>query len=89
MKAASPVVGRKILSRPEGKLEAAQGRAIDDRDLRALLGNVAPQGSARAETIAHYLSAANGWRDAGALLGGAFASGKTAGKRGLNGGKEE
>ena len=77
------------MSRPEGKLEAAQGRAIDDRDLRALLGNVAPQGSARAETIAHYLSAANGWRDAGALLGGAFASGTAAGERGLSGGKEE
>ena len=89
MKAASPVVGRMRLSRPEGKLEAAQSRAIDDRDLRTLLGNVSPQGSARAETIAHYLSAANGWRDAGALLGGAFASGKTTGKRGLSGGKEE
>jgi len=70
-------------------LQAAQGRAIGDRDLYALLGDTTPPGSARAETIAQYLSVANGWRDAGALLGGAFANGQSPRKRGLNEGKEE
>jgi hypothetical protein len=62
------------LARFDGKLTAAGESTIDAAELVAALGAqalVSP--SERKEAIIRYLSASDGWRDAGELLGGAFA----------------
>ena len=62
------------MARFDGKLTAAAESTIDAAELLAALGaqaSVSP--SERKEAIIRYLSASDGWRDAGDLLGGAFA----------------
>ena len=77
------------LSRFEGKFEADAGRALDDRDVLALLAEGTSNALRRSEIVARYLSGEAGWRDAARVLGGAFAGGGSAGRTGLNGGKEQ
>ena len=62
------------MARFDGKLTAAEESTIDAAELLALLGAQASlDPSERQEAIIRYLSASDGWRDAGELLGGAFA----------------
>ncbi|HEX6218331.1 MAG TPA: hypothetical protein VFZ35_03555 [Sphingomicrobium sp.] len=62
------------MARFDGKLTAAGDATIDAAELLAALGaQAAISPSVRKEAIIRYLSASEGWRDAGGLLGGAFA----------------
>jgi hypothetical protein len=64
------------LARYDGKLTAAGESAIDAAELLAALGAQAAVSQAeRQEAIIRYLSASDGWLNAGSLLGGAFADG--------------
>ena len=75
------------LARHEGEFEAAGEAKLDlDELLGALRRPVTAKPTNRREAIANCLSASEGWRDAAARLGGAFA---TLGiPTGLTGGKE-
>ena len=62
------------MARYDGKLTAAGESAFDAAELLAALGAQAAVSQAeRQEAIIRYLSASDGWLNAGALLGGAFA----------------
>ncbi len=63
------------LARHEGEFEAAGEASVDVRELLDALRQplVARTGN-RSETIADCLSGQDGWRDAAARLGGAFAT---------------
>ena len=75
------------LARHEGEFEAAGEAKLDLNELLgALRGPLAPKAGNRREAIANCLSASEGWRDAAAKLGGAFAT--LGGVTGLTGGKE-
>ena len=75
------------LARHEGEFEAAAEASLDlDELLGALRRPVAANAGNRREAIARCLSASEGWRDAAAKLGGAFAT--LGGATGLTGGKE-
>ena len=73
------------LSRFEGHFDAAGATPVGSGDLAKLLVG-GPPTSARRQAIACYLSASEGWNDALAKLGGAFAK---AGQTRLTDGKEE
>ena len=73
------------MSRFEGHFDAAGATPVESDDLARLLAGDAPN-RARKQAIACYLSASEGWNDALAKLGGAFA--KPA-RRGLTDGKKE
>ena len=75
------------LARHESDFEAAAEARLDlDELLGALRLPVSPKPGCRREAIAHCLSGSDGWRDAAAKVGGAFASlGKAPG---LTDGKE-
>ena len=75
------------LARHESEFEAAGEASLDVRELLgALRQPTAAKAGNRSETIAYCLSGAEGWRDAAARLGGAFAAvGETTG---LTDGKE-
>ena len=77
------------MSRFEGKFQAETSGALDERDLLALLVDGASKIVRRPEIVARYLSGEAGWRDAAAVLGGAFAGGESKVATGLSGGKEE
>jgi hypothetical protein len=77
------------LSRFEGKFEADEAGRLDERDVLALLAAGSANELRRTRLIATCLSAEAGWRDAAAVLGGAFAGGGTIDNTGLNGGKEQ
>ena len=63
------------LARHEGEFEAAGEAKLDlDELLGALRRPVSVQSGIRREAIARCLSASEGWRDAAAKLGGAFAT---------------
>lgn len=63
------------LARHESEFEAAAEAALDLEELLgALRRPVAPPLSDRRQAIARCLSASDGWRDAAASLGGAFAA---------------
>jgi len=75
------------LARHEGEFEAAGEAKLDlDELLGALRRPIAAKAGNRREAIANCLSASEGWRDAAAKLGGAFAT--LGGATGLTGGKE-
>jgi hypothetical protein len=80
------------LARFDGKLTAAGESMIDAAELLAALGaqaSISP--SERQAAIIRYLSASDGWRDAGQVLGGAFAGEPASGpvsSRKLRGEKE-
>jgi len=80
------------LSRFEGEIEAAGDGPIALAELLRLLADTTLPEQQRHAAIACFLSASDGWRDAGQLLGGAFADEppRTAGdgETGLSGGKE-
>ena len=60
------------MSRFEGHFDASGATPVESDDLsRLLAGN--PPTNARKQAIACYLSASDGWNDALAKLGGAFA----------------
>ena len=69
------------LARHEGEFKAAGEARIDlDELVGALRRPVADKAGNRREAIANCLSASEGWRDASARLGGAFATlGRTTG----------
>ena len=63
------------MARHEGEFEAAGEAKLDlDELLGALRRPVSVQSGIRREAIARCLSASEGWRDAAAKLGGAFAT---------------
>ena len=75
------------LARHDGEFEAAGEASVDARELLAALRRpVAARISNRSEAIAKCLAGGDGWRDAAARLGGAFAA--IASKTGLTDGKE-
>ena len=75
------------LARHEGEFEAAGEAKLDlDELLGALRRPTTALPNNRREAIARCLSASEGWRDAAAKLGGAFAT--LGGATGLTGGKE-
>ena len=80
------------MSRFEGEFQVASGRPIALPELLKLLEDATLPAQQRHAAIACYLSGSDGWRDAGRLLGGAFADESqpdaSDGKTGLNGGKE-
>ncbi len=62
------------LARHESDFEAAAEARLElDELLGALRRPVSPKPGNRREAIAHCLSGSDGWRDAAASLGGAFA----------------
>jgi hypothetical protein len=61
------------LSRYEGEFQAAGNGPIPLPELLRLLADAALPERQRQAAVACYLSASDGWRDAGHLLGGAFA----------------
>ena len=64
------------MSRFDGKLEAAAEAALDAAELLAALRcRAGASAEDRANAIACYLSASDGWRDVSQALGGAFAPG--------------
>ena len=70
------------MARYDGKLTAAGESAFDAAELLAALGAQAAVSQAeRQEAIVRYLSASDGWLNAGSLLGGAFADDRQAGPR--------
>ncbi len=63
------------LARHEGEFEAAGEALLELDELLAALGRpVSVRSGNRREAIARCLSASEGWRDATATLGGAFAT---------------
>jgi len=80
------------LSRFEGEFQPAGDGAMALPELLRLLADASLPDQQRQAAIACYLSASEGWRDAGQLLGGAFAGESelpaSDGKTGLSGGKE-
>ena len=63
------------LARHEGEFEAAGEARLDlDELLGALRGSLGSKAGNRREAIACFLSGSEGWRDAAAKLGGAFAT---------------
>ena len=63
------------LARHDGEFEAAGQASVDPRELFAALRRpVLAKFGNRTEAIANCLSGQDGWRDAAAQLGGAFAS---------------
>ena len=73
------------MSRFEGHFDVTGATAVETDDLARLLAGDAPN-RARKQAIACYLSASDGWNDALAKLGGAFAKPP---RIGLTDGKEE
>ena len=64
------------VSRIERKIERADEVEIEADDILAALAADGDAGAAqRKEAFSRYLSASHGWREASALLGGAFAPG--------------
>jgi len=62
------------LSRPEPKIIAASDASVEVAELLAAFEmQLASVRGKRSDAIARYLSAAQGWREAGQILGGAFA----------------
>jgi len=61
------------LSRFEGEFQPAGDGSIELPELLRVLADAALPERQRQAAIACYLSASDGWRDAGQLLGGAFA----------------
>jgi len=77
-----------VLAKHEGDFQAAAEISLEMGELlRAITGPVSDDVRAKQEAIACCLSASEGWRDAAAQLGGAFASG--AGSAGLTAGKDK
>jgi hypothetical protein len=63
------------LARHEGEFEAAGVASVDAAELlRALRRPAAAQAASRNEAIANCLAGGEGWREAAARLGGAFAT---------------
>ncbi len=77
------------MSQFEGKFQAGTSGALDDRDLLALLVGETSKSIRRSEIVARYLSGEAGWRDAAAVLGGAFAGHGNLVRTELSGGKEQ
>jgi len=76
------------LARHEGEFEAAAETSLEMAELlRALEGAESASDRERQAAIACLLSASEGWRDALARFGGAFAEGGT--KTGLTDGKDK
>ena len=64
------------MSRIEGKIGDEDGQPVDAAEiLAALARDRQPAGKRRQGAVSRYLSAGEGWREAAALLGGAFATG--------------
>jgi len=83
------------LSRFEGEFQPAGDGPIELPELLRVLADATLPERQRQAAIACYLSASDGWRDAGQLLGGAFAGESRQSKSaaagtdaGLTGGKE-
>ena len=74
------------LSRFEGEIHAADGASIDEVELLKALATGSPSDEGRRQAIACFLSGGQGWKDAAAHLGGAFA-GTVEKATGLTGGK--
>jgi hypothetical protein len=66
------------VSRIDGRFGAADGVQVDARAILAEL-EANDGDSSRKDAVVKYLSASEGWREASAKLGGAFASGEEAG----------
>ena len=63
------------MSRNEGKIGREGGLPVDAADVLAALAREArPGGKRRQDAVRCYLSASDGWREASAALGGAFAA---------------
>jgi hypothetical protein len=69
------------LARPEGDLRAEAKEALRLGELLDLLRRSGPGGGSRADAIACYLAASDGWREAVKRLGGNFADGSAGLKR--------
>ena len=61
------------MSQFEGGFQAAGDGALELSELLRMIGDAVVPEERRQAAIACYLSASEGWRDAGLLLGGAFA----------------
>jgi hypothetical protein len=61
------------VSRLDGKFTASEEAPLDAAEILAALEAQASSGRDRQEAIARYLAAAEDWKDASQLLGGAFA----------------
>ena len=62
------------MSRNEGKFEASGEAAVDAADILAELAKEGGVQAQRQDAVRCYLSASEGWEEASAMLGGAFAS---------------
>ena len=74
------------LARHESDFEAAAEARLDLDELLGALGRPTKASGSRRDAIARCLSASEGWQDAAARLGGAFAA--SGSKTGLTDGKE-
>ena len=63
----------RVLSKYDGEIRAVAEVSGDLEDLLEALGRPARVGSDRHDAMAHYLSGAEGWRDARKKLRGTFA----------------
>ena len=62
------------MSRNEGKIGAGDGTPIDAAEILAEIAGGQRQRVRRQDAVACYLSGSDGWKEALAALGGAFAS---------------
>jgi len=67
-----------MLARHEGDFRGSAEAPLSLNELLVLLGNgTEGERKSRENAIACYLSGSDGWREAGKILGGAFAEGAT------------
>ena len=76
------------MSRFDGDFSAACETSIELEELLAAFGSAAAAGQDRYDAMAQFLSGAEGWRDARAVLGGTFA-GLVAARSGLTNGQDK
>ena len=63
------------MSRPEGKIDQCGTEPVDAAEILASLSRArGERPDDRRDAVSRYLSAVDGWREASARLGGAFAS---------------
>lgn len=63
------------VSRNEGKIGESGGKTVDAAEILAALAKDSAGSETRRDAVRLYLSASEGWREASATLGGAFAAG--------------